>query len=67
LNKELTMSIRLLGQAQPETIPAGKRSVRANVWGNVNAYVGGRFWATLGQQYAVGTDEAVAEFLNGGR
>lgn len=48
---------------QPEQIPAGKRTVRANVWGNVNAYVGRRFWATLGQQYAVGTDEAVANFL----
>lgn len=59
--------MKLLTTPTPEVIPAGKRSVRANVWGNVNAYVSGRFWKTLGQQYAVGTDEAAAEFLNGGK
>lgn len=49
----------------PEKAPAGKRSVRANVWGNVNAYVSGRFWKTIGPTYAVGTDEAVAAWLDG--
>lgn len=59
--------MRLLGKFEPEAVPAGKRTVRANRWGNVNAYVGGRFWKTLGTQYAVGTDEAVEEWLAGNR
>lgn len=59
--------MKLLTTPTPEAIPAGKRRVHANVWGNTNAYVGGRFWKTLGSTYAVGTDEAVAEFLNGGK
>jgi len=48
-----------------ETVPAGKRSVRETRWGNTNAYVGGRFWKTLGITYAAGTDEAAADFLAG--
>jgi hypothetical protein len=48
-----------------EPIPAGKRTVRANVWGNTNAYVGRRLWKTLGPTYAVGTDEAAADWLAG--
>jgi hypothetical protein len=48
-----------------ETTPAGKRRVHANIWGNTNGYVGGRFWVTLGETYAVGTDERVAAFLSG--
>jgi hypothetical protein len=48
-----------------EVPPKGKRTVRANRWGNTNAYIGGRFWKTIGPTYAVGTDEAVERFLNG--
>lgn len=49
----------------PETIPAGKRSVRETVYGNTNAYVSGRFWKTLGPTYEAGTAEAAADFLAG--
>lgn len=45
--------------------PKGKRSVRSNVWGNTNAYIGGRFWKTIGPQYAVGTEEDAQRFLDG--
>lgn len=43
----------------PET-PAGKRTIRQNVWGNWNGYVSGRrFWE-------FGTDHKTAEFwVNG--
>lgn len=51
-------------QFEPEVAPPGRRSVRQNVWGNVNAYVSGRFWKTLGPAYSVGIDEAVEEWLN---
>jgi hypothetical protein len=56
--------MRLIIDTVEEQIPAGKRSVRENRWGNTNAYVSGRFWKTLGPTYAVGTDQAVEEFLN---
>jgi len=46
-------------------VPKGKRTVRANAWGNLNAYIGGRFWKTIGPQYQVGTDEGAAAFLAG--
>lgn len=48
-----------------ETAPKGKRSIRANVWGNTNAYISGRFWKTIGPTYAVGTDDDAQAFLNG--
>lgn len=48
-----------------EVAPKGKRRVHQNVWGNVNAYIGGRYWKTLGPAYSVGIDEAVAAFLAG--
>lgn len=39
----------------PET-PRGKRTIKRNVWGNVNGYVSGRrFWE-------FGQDEKTAEF-----
>lgn len=49
----------------PEQVPAGKRSIRETVYGNTNAYVGRRFWKTLGPTYAAGTAEAAAEWLAG--
>ena len=48
-----------------EAAPKGKRRVHANVWGNTNAYIGGRFWKTIGPTYAVGTEERAAAFLAG--
>lgn len=48
-----------------EVAPKGKRSVRANRWGNTNGYISGRFWKTIGPTYAAGTEEAVERFLNG--
>lgn len=32
--------------AEPE--PVGKRTVRGNIWGNLNGYVSGKFWITFG-------------------
>jgi hypothetical protein len=38
------------------TTPKGKRSIKRNIWGNTNGYVGGRrFWE-------FGTDETSAQF-----
>jgi hypothetical protein len=48
-----------------EEAPKGKRSIRETRWGNTNAYIGGRFWKTIGPTYAVGTEEAAQAFLNG--
>lgn len=48
-----------------DPVPNGKRTVRETVWGNTNAYVGGRFWKTLGATHDVGTKEAAARWLNG--
>lgn len=43
----------------PET-PAGKRTVRTNVWGNINGYVSGRrFWE-------FGTDQMMASCWEAG-
>lgn len=50
---------------QQEEAPKGKRTVRTNRWGNTNAYIGGRFWATLGETYDPHTATLVAEFLAG--
>jgi len=57
--------MHIIDDRQPEKAPKGKRSVRANRWGNTNAYVSGRFWKTIGPTYAVGTEEAAERFLNG--
>ena len=48
-----------------EPIPAGKRSVKNNVWGNCNAYVGGRFWDCLGVSYSAAAEERAELFLAG--
>lgn len=48
-----------------EEAPKGKRTVRENRWGNTNAYIGGRFWKTIGPTYAAGTEEDAKRFLNG--
>lgn len=51
--------------APKDVAPKGKRSIRENTWGNTNAYIGGRFWKTIGPTYAVGTEERAAAFLRG--
>lgn len=48
-----------------ETIPEGKRTVRKTVRGSVIAYVGGKFWANLGEADTPHTDTRIAEFLEG--
>ena len=48
-----------------QPVPNGKRSVRETVWGNVNAYVSGRFWKTLGPAYSVDIEEKKAAWLSG--
>jgi hypothetical protein len=57
--------MKLLIDATPEQAPKGKRSIRANRWGNTNGYIAGRFWKTIGPTYAIGTDEDAARFLAG--
>lgn len=46
-------------------VPKGKRTIRETRWGNTNAYIGGRFWKTIGPTYAVGTEETAEAFLKG--
>lgn len=48
-----------------EPAPKGKRTLRENRWGNTNAYIGGRFWRTIGPTYEAGTAEDAAAFLRG--
>lgn len=48
-----------------EVAPEGKRTIRENKWGNTNAYIGGKFWRTIGPTYAAGTDEDAQRFLDG--
>lgn len=55
--------MRILSKIAPVAAPKGKRTVKANRWGNTNGYIAGRFWETLGPTYAVGTEQAAADFL----
>lgn len=57
--------MRIISNAPKQEVPAGKRGIRETVWGNVNAYVGGRFWKTLGIVNSVGVDEKIAAWLDG--
>ena len=57
--------MRILSDKTEEVVPPGKRWVRETVWGNTNAYVGRKFWKTLGTIHEVGTAEAVKEWLDG--
>jgi len=51
--------------AQIEQTPKGKRSIRRNIYGNLNAFVSGKFWKTIGLEFNP-TDEAkAAEWLAG--
>ena len=43
--------------------PKGKRSIRTTVYGNVNGYIGGKFWLTIGEAYSKITDQEAAEWL----
>lgn len=45
--------------------PVGKRTLRANVWGNLNGYVSGRFWLTFGPTYGVGVQAEADEWKAG--
>ena len=57
--------MQIVSHIPKEETPEGKRSIRETKWGNTNAYVGGKFWKTIGPTYAVGTEEAAERFLNG--
>jgi hypothetical protein len=48
-----------------ESAPEGKRTIRENRWGNTQAYIGGRFWRTIGPTYTVGMAESADAFLAG--
>lgn len=54
-----------LPEIEQEQPPKGKRTVRETVWGTTRGYIAGRYWLTIGDTYAPGTAEAVAEFLAG--
>lgn len=45
--------------------PKGKRGVRLSVYGNVNAYVAGKFWKTLGTRDSFEIEARKAAWLNG--
>ena len=57
--------MQIITAIKQDAAPKGKRSIRANVWGNVNGYIGGRFWKTIGPTYAACTDEDAQAFLDG--
>lgn len=57
--------VLICSNIRKEAPPKGKRTVRENRWGNTNGYIGGRFWKTIGPTYAVGTEEAAKDFLEG--
>ena len=40
-----------LPRIQQETPPKGKRTVRRSIYGNLNGYIGGRFWTTFGDAF----------------
>lgn len=50
---------------QIEAAPKGKRTIRESVSGNVNAYIGGKFWKVIGPSFERHTDEAAQRFLDG--
>lgn len=58
------MNIRIAMTPVAEVAPKGKRTVRANQWGSMNGYIGGRFWKTIGPTYSANIDEDVEAFLN---
>lgn len=59
------MDFKILNAKGPEPIPAGKRSIRRTVYGNINGYVGGRFWVTFGEAYDPNAEEDAQAFLDG--
>jgi hypothetical protein len=46
-----------------DVIPEGKRTTRTTVRGSVTAYVGGKFWASLGETSNPHTETLVKEFM----
>ena len=46
-------------------MPNGKRTIRTTVRGSVNGYIGGKFWASIGERENPHTDTLTAEFLAG--
>jgi hypothetical protein len=56
--------MKLPDRKQPQP-PKGKRGIRETIWGNVNAYVAGRFWKTLGPVHTYGIEQAKQNWLDG--
>jgi hypothetical protein len=57
--------MRIVSNIEREPVPAGKRTVRETVWGNTEAYVGGRRWLTIGSTSDPVTKQRVANWLAG--
>lgn len=58
------MRLVLANRALPAA-PKGKRRVHSNRWGNTNAYIGGKFWRTIGPTYSAGVEAEADAFLRG--
>lgn len=45
--------------------PKGKRTIRRSIYGNLNGYVSGRFWAYLGNAFSDYDQEQAMRWQNG--
>lgn len=49
-----------------EATPKGKRSIRANEYGNLWGYVSGKRWVEFGEEHNAAAQRDAAQWLNGG-
>jgi hypothetical protein len=54
-----------LPKIEQEETPKGKRSVRRNIYGNLNGYVSGKFWTTFGDAFDKINQEDADAWLRG--
>lgn len=47
-----------------ENTPKGKRTIRQNIYGNLNGYVSGKFWCTFGDAYFAPNQRDAEAWLN---
>jgi len=45
--------------------PKGKRTIRRSVYGNLNGYIGGRFWVCLGDAFSEYDKEQADRWVRG--
>lgn len=45
--------------------PKGKRTVRRTIYGNINGYIGGRFWLCLGDAFSKYDREQAERWVRG--